>query len=438
MSAGASEVDCVVVGGGLAGLRAGVEMARAGRSVHLVEAETHVGGRARTEWFEGQPVDRGFQTLFSGYPQTRRFVRDIGIPSRDLRPFSSTAVYVEGGTVNPVGLWGGPRPSFGGAGRDDLISLARLLARCRARAPEAWLDEDDGSVEDLLAREGFSPGFVDRFIRPLFGPILLDRRLGADAGYFRFLLSVMTRGRPVIPSDGLGMIAEWAAAALRVAGGRIDTETRVVGLDRADGGRVEAVRLDDGRTIRCAAVVLAAGHGGIGLLRDVAPEAVAGLPERWCSAVNVAFALDRPLYRGRTVLLNGAVGPGLGVDLLCQTTNVVRPDPSTGPHIVIATLITTDLPDPDDETAQAAVADFVDAAAPHFRWSQHARPVAVFRHREALPAPEPGARAGWERTGDDPPNVILAGDLVAHPSIEGAVGSGAAAARRILGAAAAR
>ena len=38
----------------------------AGRSVHVVEAEEAPGGRARTVWHRGRPVDRGFQVLLPG------------------------------------------------------------------------------------------------------------------------------------------------------------------------------------------------------------------------------------------------------------------------------------------------------------------------------------------------------------------------------------
>ena len=68
------------------GLSCAHDLARAGRSVHVVEAEEAPGGRARTVWHRGRPVDRGFQVLFRAYPRTRALLRAIGIPRRDLRP----------------------------------------------------------------------------------------------------------------------------------------------------------------------------------------------------------------------------------------------------------------------------------------------------------------------------------------------------------------
>ncbi len=62
--------------------------------------------------------------------------------------------------------------------------------------------------------------------------ILLDRSLGADTGYFRFLLGMLARGPAVIPSDGLGMIAEWTSAAVRQAGGTVELGARAAASSR--------------------------------------------------------------------------------------------------------------------------------------------------------------------------------------------------------------
>ena len=94
-------LDCVIVGGGLAGLACAHGLVKAGRSVHVVEAEEAPGGRARTVWHRGRPVDRGFQVVFKAYPRTRELMRAVGIPRRDLRPVSGGAVFVHGdGTIH--------------------------------------------------------------------------------------------------------------------------------------------------------------------------------------------------------------------------------------------------------------------------------------------------------------------------------------------------
>jgi uncharacterized protein with NAD-binding domain and iron-sulfur cluster len=70
----------LIVGGGFAGLAAGVELARQGRRVRLVEQKPYLGGRARSfvEPATGSVVDNG-QHLFMGcYHATRHFLETIG------------------------------------------------------------------------------------------------------------------------------------------------------------------------------------------------------------------------------------------------------------------------------------------------------------------------------------------------------------------------
>ncbi|MGY3715946.1 FAD-dependent oxidoreductase [Sutcliffiella cohnii] len=44
-----TERNCVVIGGGIAGLTASIYLARAGLSVTLIEKTKAIGGRAKTE-----------------------------------------------------------------------------------------------------------------------------------------------------------------------------------------------------------------------------------------------------------------------------------------------------------------------------------------------------------------------------------------------------
>jgi hypothetical protein len=133
------------------------------------------------------------------------------------------------------------------------------------------------------------------------------------------------------------------------------------------------------------------------------------------------------------ILLNAlAEAPGTArVDLLCQTTNVTRPGVPEGPHILLATRVTTQ--DGGSGGFVEAVADLVGRWAPGYDWAGLAELIDVYEHGFAQYRPLPGVRRRLPgpRTALD--NLILAGDLTAHPSIEGAVGSGARAAE-IVGA----
>lgn len=427
------DLDCIVVGGGLAGLACAQCVASAGGTVTVLEADESPGGRARTVWHRGRPVDRGFQVLFRSYPETRRLLKAIGLPRRDLRPVDGGAVFIgESGEPSRLSASKLGALRFGGIGARDRALLVKLAASVVARPPEALLETSAAgrSTEDFLRESGFSQDAVERFFRPLFGVVTLDRSLGADEGYFRFLMSMLARGPSVIPSDGLGMIAEWTSAAVRQAGGTVELGARVVALETGpDGRRVTSVRTEDGRAFSGRTVVLAVeAPVARELLGPLDAAAVDRMPREAASSVSAAFALRRPLYRGRSIVLNSApVAAGEPrVDLLCQTTNITRPGAGDGPHILLATRVTTG-GDSADGLVEA-VGDLVRRWAPRFDWAGLAEPIGVYEHDFAQFRPLVGVRdrLPGARTAVD--NLILAGDLTTHPSIEGAVSSGVRAA----------
>lgn len=435
MATAERELDCIVIGGGLAGLATAVELVRSGRSVRVLEAGDAVGGRARTVWHRGRPVDRGFQSLFRGYQDTRAFLRAIELPRRDLRPLAGGLAVHDGVSWNRLGARPDSLARFGALTHGERARLVRLGADVARRAPAQHLIGPEGgeTTEEYLRGRGFGADALEGFFRPLFGAIFLDRSLSADAAYFRFLLGTMVRGGGAIPSDGHGMIAEWAVAAVRKGGGMVETGARVTGLELdAEGRRVARVRTADGREHSARFVVLAVAAPEARALLEPVDAATAGrLPTEGASQATAAFALRSPLYRGRLILLNadrtarGRDGDAR-VDLVCQTTNITRPRSPEGPHIVVAMSVTTG--GGSAHGLARATAELVGRWAPGFPWEREAEPLGVTEHAFAQWRPLPGVRRNLpgHRTALD--NLVLAGDLTAHPSIEGAVGSGTRAA----------
>src|SRR5260370_34785689 len=74
----------VIIGGGFAGLTAGVALAGAGYRVHLLEQKPYLGGRARsfTDPTTGSVVDNGQHIFMGCYRSTIRFLQQIGTLDR--------------------------------------------------------------------------------------------------------------------------------------------------------------------------------------------------------------------------------------------------------------------------------------------------------------------------------------------------------------------
>jgi uncharacterized protein with NAD-binding domain and iron-sulfur cluster len=76
--------DVLIIGGGFAGLAAGVALSRAGRRVRLLEQRLHLGGRAYSfrDSNTGAVVDNGQHILMGCYHATREFLKEIGTLDR--------------------------------------------------------------------------------------------------------------------------------------------------------------------------------------------------------------------------------------------------------------------------------------------------------------------------------------------------------------------
>src|SRR5271169_1367839 len=91
--------DVIVVGAGMSGLVAALELHRRGLNVQVVEASDDVGGRVRTDVFNGFLLDRGFQVLLTAYPEARRC---LDYSALELREFEPGAVVLHRGTFHTI------------------------------------------------------------------------------------------------------------------------------------------------------------------------------------------------------------------------------------------------------------------------------------------------------------------------------------------------
>jgi len=76
-----------IIGGGFAGLAAGVELASRGTAVSLFEARPRLGGRAYSfrDDVSGEVVDNGQHVLMGCYRDTLAFIERIGATHKLMR-----------------------------------------------------------------------------------------------------------------------------------------------------------------------------------------------------------------------------------------------------------------------------------------------------------------------------------------------------------------
>ena len=93
------QVDVAIVGAGLAGLSCARVLSEAGKNVVVLEASDGIGGRVRTDDVDGFQLDRGFQVLFTAYPEAQR---QLDYDALDLQSFAPGALVRLGGQFHHV------------------------------------------------------------------------------------------------------------------------------------------------------------------------------------------------------------------------------------------------------------------------------------------------------------------------------------------------
>lgn len=210
--------DVVVIGAGLAGLTAARDLSGRGFEVTVLEAGDAVGGRVQTDEVDGFLMDRGFQVYLTAYPEGRAALDHVAL---DLQSFDPGALIWFGSRLHRVGdplrkpgsLLPTVRAPIGSVA--DKLRIVRLRASLRSADPMELLEaDDDRTTQQALEDMGFSSKMIDRFFRPLFAGITLDRGLQTSAKVFRFVFSMLTAGDAAVPSTGMRAIPGQIAAGL--------------------------------------------------------------------------------------------------------------------------------------------------------------------------------------------------------------------------------
>lgn len=398
----------VVVGGGVAGLACAGHLARRGVDVVVLEASDAVGGRVRTDVVDGFRLDRGFQVLLTSYPEV---VATLDLAALDLRRFAPGALVRHGGRFHRVvDPWRRPLAALGAVFSPvgtlgDKRRLGALRREVLDARPEALLEEPERPAAAWLAERGFSPSVVDRFFRPFFGGVFLERGLATSSRWLRYLFRMFAVGDATLPSAGMGAVPAQLAARLPAGAVRTGARVEAVSATRAT--------LSTGEPVGASAVVVAVdgpeAHGLLGL----EPPPMRGV-------VTLHYAADRDPVGEPILLLNAE--PGGVVNDVAVVSAVAPGYAPAGAALVSVTVLGAG---PVDEGAVRAELARWFGEEPR-RW----RLLRTLRLPAALPAFQPPTTP--VRPARVRPGLYVAGDHVATPSLAGALESGRRAAEAVL------
>jgi hypothetical protein len=236
-------VRAAVVGGGLAGLAAALELVDSGHDVTLYEARPTLGGAVQTlpdrEGDPSPPPDNGQHIALGCFTEYLAFLDRIGEgASYSRRPLVLPVLGADGRRAEI-------RPSLAA-----LLSYAHLpvrdrlrvpLVTARCRAARARAGETFGALlRRLGASDAAVESFWDVFMRPALN--LPTDEVDAEAGLFTVrtaLLGPRASSDLILPAKPLGwMHGDAAGRALERAGATIETGVRIDDPDALDADAV--------------------------------------------------------------------------------------------------------------------------------------------------------------------------------------------------------
>jgi squalene-associated FAD-dependent desaturase len=407
-----------IVGAGVAGLSAAVELAARNRRVQLYEAGRYAGGRCRSylDAELGCRIDNGNHLLLAGNRAALRYLARVGAIGTLERHWDAAFPFVDADTgerwiVRPnrgaLPWWiSSTRRRVPGTRAAEYLAVLRL----RRASPST-------TVTDLLDRE--LPLF-----RRLWEPLAVAAlNTGAEAAsarlFWRVLAETLGRGaaacRPLLPRDGLSeTFVDPALAWLRAQGAHIRFGARLRAL-HFHANRVSALLFDTGP------IELGPGDSLILAVPAMVAARLAPalrVPDHYSPIVNAHFRCASPAEAAPIIGVIGGTA-----QWIFRKGEVLSVTVSAADEIV------------DRLAEELGELLWRDVALAHHLPAQPVPPVRIVKERRATFLASPEQLSRRPRTKTRWANFLLAGDYVdtgLPATIEGAVASGIAAAHQAL------
>ncbi len=244
----------VIVGGGVAGLTCARNLEQQNIDYLLLEGSDRVGGRLKTDFYNGFLLDRGFHTYLTAYPEARK---ELDYSQLDLRHFWQGVVIWTGQKflkfTDPFNDM--PVPEEAATGHleaiSDRIRIDKLRKVLNSKSIEEIRDHEiDTDTLNGLRAWGFSDLMIDRFFRPFLGTLFMEDELSTSYKKFEFLFKMFCGGKMAIPAAGIEAIPRQILSHL--PGDRVTVNAEVTGISEDN-----VVTLNDGRRIQAEQVILA-------------------------------------------------------------------------------------------------------------------------------------------------------------------------------------
>lgn len=386
----------VVVGGGLAGLRAALTVQESGQQVHLLEAAQDAGGRVSSEKVDGFTIDRGFQVINPGYQE----FLDLDIRTL-IHPIPAGAVAF---AANGWRFFGDPRREL----RDLFGALPVIAAQpmpfvALLRALSISRSDSHESADTFLQRNGLTGEVYENLIEPFLRGVFLTSLREVDARFAKRVLRSLYRSVPGLPDGGVRAIADELRNRLK----SVQCGERVERITRA--GKGFTVHTPS-TTISARKVIVATDCNSAAQFSSSLPSVDFARSHAWY------FTLEEPLVRQHQLhVAKAGTGP------VVTSIDIAKVAPSYSPDGRGLLSVTTLEASSEEEVREHLARIYESEILGEL--------ITTFEIPDALPIIAPAAR----RSGYiDQDGLVFSGDYLTEPSQNGALLSGRLAGARVI------
>ena len=217
-----SKAKVVVIGAGIAGLVAAYTLKKRGIQVTVLESESRVGGRMKTEKLSGHDIDQGAQFLSSSYSHLLPLIKELGMEQSVVGVAPWTG-FVRGGEVRRVRsdklsslLWSGVLKW------DEWLHLilqgVKLIWSVRGFQTgnySSWHQIDDQDASEWVA-EYFGTNVREYLFEPFFQGLYFQSLEGMSRALVLAIISLgISRPKTLVLKGGMESLTRALAAALQ-------------------------------------------------------------------------------------------------------------------------------------------------------------------------------------------------------------------------------
>jgi phytoene dehydrogenase-like protein len=233
----------LIVGGGIAGLQAANILHQNNTDFILFEKQASLGGRVSSTKKDGFILDRGFQVLQTSYSEVQQ---SLDLAKLQLHFFESGAMIKDQVFFNPL------RRPFDLFSTDiitlkDAYSLAKIWFKLQGDVPA--LDGNKQTTQELIESYSFSDRFKNEFLIPFFQGVFLQETLTQPASLFFYYLQQFLYGNAAVPAGGMQAIPDQMASFLPTD--KVNLNQEIVAITD------KSITLKSGEMIKGEAVILA-------------------------------------------------------------------------------------------------------------------------------------------------------------------------------------